>query len=330
MREPSPLPPRIAAQPFHVAEAKAVGVGEGRLRGPDLDRPFHGVRSAQSEPVLSKAPSNSHDAERKRQLDRVLTRCREYLPVLIVGQFFSHTTAARLFGCPLPADSYNDIVHVSTLSPLRAPRGNGVKGHAIQTPRSGVSHRYGLPSSDAASTWVALSTMLSLDELVVAADHLLVDPYLLDLGDPRPYVTLEELKRALASSRGRGSRVATSALLLARVGAESRMETLLRLLLQRSGLPEPELNPEVYSDAGNWLGRVDLFYPRYRTIVEYDGDGHRVDKATFERDVARREAFIAAGFAPIHVRSAGLFTHQGATVARVKASLAIGGWKPGR
>jgi hypothetical protein len=77
-------------------------------------------------------------------------------------------------------------------------------------------------------------------------------------------------------SRGPGDSAGDA---LLRPGAESRPETLLRLLLGRAGLPEPEVNVDIRDDSGRFLGRADLVYPPWRTIVEYDGDQHRTSAA---------------------------------------------------
>lgn len=325
-----PLPAGFLARPFTYAEAKAAGLSQSRLRGPDLDAPFRGIRSARvgENALLPHGQfTSSHDTARLRELEKVLTRCHQYLPLLRPGQFFSHSTAARLFSCPMADDFGSEPLHVSSLSPSRAPRSRNVTGHEILPARASTIHRYRLPISSAPATWVALASLLSVDELVVAADHLILDPYILDPHDLRPYATIEELQLALASTPGRGSKAAASALLLVRQGAESRPETLLRLLLQRAGLPEPECNVEVYDGAGKRLGRVDLFFREFRAIVEYDGEGHRVDRMTFEKDTRRRERFVNAGFSPVHVLAKGLFTQPVATVERAKAALARGGWR---
>lgn len=325
-----PLPSGYLGRPFTYAEAKAAGLSQSRLRGPDLDSPFRGIRSARTDTSttpLPPVPLNSHSAARLRERENVLTRCRSYLPLLKPGQFFSHLTAARLFGCPMTDDFGSEPLHVSTVSPARAPRSRNVSGHEIRPERVATTNRYRLPVSTAAATWIALAPLLRVDELVVIADHFILDPYKLDPHDLRPYATIEELQLALASTHGRGARAAASALLLVRQGAESRPETLLRLLLQRAGLPDPECNVEVYDDAGTSLGRVDLFYREFRAIVEYDGEGHRVDRMTFEKDTRRREGFVIAGFSPVHVLAKGLFTQQAATIGRVKAVLTRGGWR---
>ncbi|MFC4827822.1 hypothetical protein ACFPER_03410 [Agromyces aurantiacus] len=133
------LPSHLAARAFSTAEARREGVGDGRLRGRDLARPFHGVRSAY-------APSD------------VLDRCRTYLPRLRSGQFFSHDTAALLWGIPLPGDLDSDApLHVSSFAPNRPPRTRGVVGHELRTGTARVIDRRGLPVADAVSTWVQLA-----------------------------------------------------------------------------------------------------------------------------------------------------------------------------
>ena len=188
--------------------------------------------------------------------------------------------------------------------------------------------RRDVPTSDPVSTWLAIASVVSLDELVVAADHLILDPYQLDPCDIRPYTSIKALVAAVQKFHGRGARRAASALDLVRQGAESRPETLLRLLLQRAGLPEPEPNREVRDDAGRWLGRADLVYAAFRTVVEYDGDQHRMNRAQYEKDIIRWEHFIAADWRVVKVRAGGLFATPEATVQRVRSALLAGGWTP--
>ena len=62
------------------------------------------------------------------------------------------------------------------------------------------------------------------------------------------------------------------ALLVCDPGAESPMESRLRLVLIAAGLPWPVTQHEVFS-------------PRHRLGVEYEGDHHR-SRSTFQRDYA--------------------------------------------
>ena len=70
---------------FRVADAVAAGVGENRLRSRDLDVPHRGVRVV----------AGTDD-------DDPFARMRRYAPLLRAGDRFSVTTAAALWGAPLP------------------------------------------------------------------------------------------------------------------------------------------------------------------------------------------------------------------------------------
>ena len=315
------LPPELAGAPFSIAEAQQAGIGPERLRSADLIRPHAGVRVTRSGTGSEGATSTSAGSA-----GVTMHRCAEYLPVLGPHHFFSHLTAARLWGCPLRAER-DEPLHVSATQPARAPRRRGVVGHHAD-PAAEIVMRAGFPTSDPVSTWLAIASVVSLDELVVAADHLVLDPYQLDPRDIRPFLSIEALGAAVQNFHGRGARRAASALDLVCQGAESRPETLLRLLLQRAGLPEPQPNREVRDDAGRWLGRADLVYAAFRTVVEYDGDQHRLDRAQYEKDIIRWERFIAADWRVVKVRAGGLFATPEATVQRVRKALHAGGWTP--
>lgn len=113
-----------------------------------------------------------------------------------------------------------------------------------------------------------------------------------------------------------------------RAGAESRPETLLRLLLLHAGLPEPEVNRDIRAQNGAFLGRADLAYPAFKVIVEYDGDHHRTSVRQYDADLSRFDRFLAAGWIVIRVRSRGLFVQPGQTIARVTGALRSRGWDP--
>ena len=303
------LPVALRGAAFRTAHARELGAGEGRLRGPDLGRPHHGVRT----PATS-AP------------DDLLDACAAYLP-LLGAHHFSHLTAARLWGCPLPQSfDRRESLHVSAPYPGRAPRRPGVIGHQSREPRT--STRHGIPVSDAATTWISLAPLLPPEELVVCGDHLILSPHVLDPLDVRPHVSLEELGERLQNFTGRGARAAASAFRLLRPGAESRPETRLRLLLIGSRLPEPEVNVAVTDATGRWLGRGDLVYVRWRTVVEYDGDHHRTNEYQYDRDITRIDSFIAAGWNVVRVRRRGLSVARDETVARVIRALRTHGWQP--
>jgi hypothetical protein len=301
VRRPAPLPEPLRERSFSVGEARALGVGQSRLLQPDLQRPFHGVRSISLPETVA---------------DRVAAYRHRLRP----GDRFSHVTAALLWGAPLPR-GLPDQLHVTAATPRNAPRGKGVRGHEDA---HGSVLRGAWPVSAPARTFVELAQILTPNDLVAVGDHLVLDPEVLDPRDPRPHITLADLRAEVAAHRGRGARRARTAIALVRVGAESRPETLLRLAIIAAGLPEPEVNPTAYDDRGRRLGRVDLAYPDWRIGIEYDGEYHRTPEQ-FEKDGARLERFHLAGWRTIHVRSRGLFAERPATLARIHRALGDAG-----
>jgi hypothetical protein len=305
-----PLPVEFSRRPFAVGDARAAGIGEGRLRGKDLERPFHGVRSAGG------------------SRDTLLALCRAYEPRLTPSQFFSHWTAAQLWLAPLPYDfDPTENLHVATRAPRRAPRSRFITGHQVTDPLATVRLRFGLPTADPATTWLQLARTLNEANLVAVADHLVLSPVFAEAPEVRPYLTLEELRSRVTAYSGPGSRRAAAAVERVRLGVESRPETLVRLMIVDAGMPEPEINPEVWSDEGEWLGRGDMVFRRWKVLVEYDGDQHRTNTAQYEKDMARRERFRRAGWDGVYIRKRGL-RYPAETTNRVMTSLLRAGWRP--
>lgn len=138
----------------------------------------------------------------------------------------------------------------------------------------------GVPISNPADTFVALGTMLTLDELIIAGDALV---------GSNGWATVDELESAVRRRPGiRGIVRLRRALEEIRTGSRSPGETRTRLALVRRGLPEPERNHDVVVD-GRWIACVDLAYPEARVAIEYESDLHRTDPATFKKDLSRGE-----------------------------------------
>lgn len=254
-----PLSAELSARAFLVRDAQDQGWSEGRMRGHDLISPFAGVRTV--EPVAPEAA---------------------YAPLLRDGERFSHLSAARLWGAPTPNSSGE--VHVTRPATSRA-RTAGVIGH--RTIGGTTMMRHNLPASDPTTLFLELAPELSVPDLVAIGDHLVLDPRVLDPHDIRPYVSLEELRTGCSAAKGRGVRRARAAAELVRVGAESRRESVLRLLARDAGLPEPVLQHELFDLSGRWIGAFDLAWPEACLIAEYDGDQHRTSTQQYERDIRR-------------------------------------------
>lgn len=256
------LPFALREASFRVRDALHRGVSRGRLDARDLVRPFHGIRSA--------TPPRS-----------VEERARALAPRLRTDQVFSHVTAAAILGVPLPRRfEGTPRLHVTTVGVDQALRVRGAVGHRARHGTIRTTQSRGVRLSTPADTFVALGTMLTLDELIIAGDALVGW-----LG----WATLDELARAVGRRRGsRGVVKLRLALEEIRQGSRSPGETRTRLALVRRGLPQPALNHDVVV-GGRWIACVDLAYPEARVAIEYESDLHRTDPATFRKDLTRGE-----------------------------------------
>ncbi|MDF2441802.1 MAG: hypothetical protein JWR01_5 [Subtercola sp.] len=93
---------------------------------------------------------------------------------------------------------------------------------------------------------------------------------------------------------------------LVRLGVESPKETELRLLIIRSGMPEPAVNVPIHGTRSAFVPRVDLVYSKWKVLVEYDGEQHRTDSRRYARDRKRAVDLRDAGWTLITVLKDGL------------------------
>ncbi|GAA1808879.1 hypothetical protein [Agromyces neolithicus] len=302
MRPHQPLPAEFAQRAFTTSEAIAEGVGIGRLRGKDLTRPFHGVRTT--------AAALGFEA-----------RCRAKLLTMRPGQVFSHATACRLFGIVVPASHETDDVDVAAFAPRPIPRGRGVRGHRLAARGTWVGIRRGLPIVSPEDAWCQLAATATVRELVVAGDSL--------LRRKRPLSTPERLRAAVARHTGRrGHRALVAALEAVRAGTDSPEETLLRLDLIEFGLPEPIVNLEIFDEFGRLCAIGDTAYPEYLVLAEYDGEHHRTEDRQYARDVDRLDDLARLGWRNIRFTK----RHRGRArveqLERVRQALIARGWSP--
>jgi hypothetical protein len=270
-----PVPARLHGIAFRRSEARGLGVSP-RSRAPEIARPFHGVRSVAFDGSL-------------------VARCRAFEPTLLDGQLFSHTTALALWGIPVPTD---ERLHVAVAFPRTPPRGRGLAGHSLRRVRQAVIQ--GLPVVPVALAWRQAASLLDLEALVVAGDAAIGGPRRRGIR-PRPRCSIEQLRaETAAAERGPGARNAAAALELIRSGVGSPAETRVRLVIVGAGLPEPVVDHPV-AIAGGRIWHPDLAYPHARIAIEYEGEGHRTDRARWRSDIARREAFEDAGWRVVRV-----------------------------
>lgn len=297
--------PEGLGERFRVGDALRAGAGIGRLRGPDLVRPFHGVR-VRAEP--------SEDDTRERRIRRL---AEAYTPKLGSDQFFSHTTAAVLWGAPVPLR--DERIHVSVLGNGSLPRAAGVQGHRVQPGMAMTRTRAGLRVASPATTWAMLGELEVVD-LVVLGDYLC---RVWRAGRGRRHVgrpslaTLDHLRIALEAGRRPGAARLRAALPRIRTDSWSPRESLTRCIIVDGGLPEPLLNQDIWTDRGEFLACLDLCYPELKIAIEYHGAMH---SETYAQDVERLARVRAEGWLVIEVTNA-LVAHPTTLVARVRDAI---------
>lgn len=295
-----PLPVPFDAAPFRVCAALAEGVSRHRLDARDLSRLHHGSRTP-----LQVGYASS---------------CAALTPLMSQTQAFTGITGGRLLELPMPrAAEADDRLFVSSLRPQRAMRRPGVVG----TERGwGEPRDVGrLAILEPELLWIALGRVLSVVDLIAVGDRLITGT----LRTP-PMTSADALTDALLSAAGQpGARTARAALGRIRVGAWSRPETFIRILMEDAGLPAPRLNEPVDVGDGRFV-IPDLSWPQFRVALEYDGAWHAGQQ---DADAMRHERLVDAGWLVVHVRSHELFHAPSEIVGRVLRRLTERGYRHG-
>lgn len=288
---PDPLPNTI----FTVATARTHGVPPERLRADDLERRVYGVRG----------PRGS--------ADDLVQRCRLFAARLPDDVFFSHSTAARILGAPVPLGFERMLrIHASIPAPRRAPHAAGLIGHSREVFAGDVVELDGLRVSSPARMFCEMAGVLDVARLVAIADYLIRhDAPLCALGDL--------LERSRMRDRiTRSKRIAT-AIGLADDRSESPPESYFRVLLTLAGIPPTAANHWVVTSSGRRY-RIDLAWVPEKVALEYQG-AHHLDPAQRRADMTRRTHLEADGWIVVELNADDL-VDASTVVARVRAALA--------
>jgi very-short-patch-repair endonuclease len=201
----------------------------------------------------------------------------------------SHSSAAQLWDLP---SGRTDIVEV-TCPRWRRARHDALAVHETtlieECDRGSVEN---IPSTSPERT---------LFDLARRTSYVMLDANI-DAALRRGLVTLDGLattvERLATKGRpgGRRFRSAVVERLGAPAAAESVPERLLADALVRHGLPVPHVQYGVRTPQGRFVARVDLAYPEWRILIEYDSYQEHVGKLALVRDGARRNALQELGF----------------------------------
>jgi very-short-patch-repair endonuclease len=169
----------------------------------------------------------------------------------------------------------------------------------------------GIPCTSVARTLFDLARTLSPVMLDANIDNAL----------RRELVTLEELRSTSArlATKGRpgGRRFRQVVEARSEVAAlpESVPERLLADMLIRQGLPAPQHQVVIQDRSGGFVARVDLAYPDWMVVIEYDSVEHHTGTRAHIRDRERRDAIGDLGYAVLTATPADL-KDRGERIAR--------------
>lgn len=334
---------------FTAAEARAVGLRPDRQLGAGLVRLARGiyasaagegapilpgeagaaldaggrigrVGSSGEDPIVLRFGDAHPDREwRRSQVERARLLSARAPP----GAFFSHHTAAALWGLPVPARA-GEALDLGFFLPRRGSRKAAFLVHHFVEGSVVSSEVCGVPVSDPASTWLMLASRLPRSAAVALGDAVLYAPRY--PGSTRlkrpPLASLAEIQRLIAMPHRRGRRHLAALAELLSASAASPPESHLRLLLRDWGVPEPELDWDVLDAEGRLIGCSEIAFVEQRLALEYEGDHHRVDPHQWNRDIEKYRAYASAGWEVLRVTAALLYRQPETLRAQVEEALA--------
>jgi hypothetical protein len=219
----------------------------------------------------------------------------------------SHRTAAQLWGLP---SGRTDVIEIMC-DRWRRTRHRGLIVHeSLVIDADDRALADGIPCTSAARTLFDLARRLSPVMLDANIDDAM----------RRKLVSLDDLRRTatrLATKGrpgGRKFRAAVEARDVASALPESVPERLLADMLMRQGLPAPVHQLVIRDESGAFVARVDLAYPEWMIVIEYDSVEHHSGTAAHIRDSTRRDAIGDLGYAVLTATSADL-KDRGARIA---------------
>lgn len=210
----------------------------------------------------------------------------------------SHATAAAIWGLNGFPELGGTLLHLSV--PDRCK---------VQLPKDFVVHRpmqpfepyvlKGLRVTRLARTLVDIAPLVSeerLETILDAAQHRF---------SSLPRWLTEELVLHKAQRPGL-RRLITLLSLRQGIATESPLETTVRRRIREAGLPQPQLQFEIFDLNGVYVMRVDFAWPLHRVALHVDGFVWHAQRQAFDRDADQRSRLASLGWLSLSVTSTSL------------------------
>jgi very-short-patch-repair endonuclease len=285
---------RVAGWPEAFRGSRAVAAGlvtRNRLQGPGFRRLFPDTYVRRGDPLTPTLRAMA--AYRYAEPHGVLAG---YSAAELLGASCGPTHAPAEITVPGPGRRAHPglLVHRGALAPGEIRRCGGVR------------------VTTAVRTAWDLARRGDLVEAVVAVDALA------RVGRFNPDLLLNFLTHY---RRARGAGAVPDVLALADRRSGSPMETRLRLLLVRAGLPRPQVQWVVQFLDTRKAGWLDLAYPEHLIGIEYDGEEHTRPERVL-RDIRRGTRLVDQGWRLYRYTKAEIYTEPERIISEVRRALA--------
>lgn len=224
----------------------------------------------------------------------------------------SHRSAAAIWGLP---GGRTDLIEITCRRGLRAQR----LGFVVH--ETNLLDSVDLEVVDAISVTTVEQTLLGLAAVVSPNTVEMA----LDQAMTRGLTTPDRLDAFVVRKRGRGRNGV--GVLRAQLDArdphagvpESAMETRLKQLLRRHGLPAPVFQYEIRHE-GRFVARVDAAYPELRIAIEFDSYEHHAGRLALARDTDRRNRLGRIRWTTIAFTTADVRADGGSALGALKVA----------
>ncbi|HET9782347.1 MAG TPA: DUF559 domain-containing protein [Candidatus Dormibacteraeota bacterium] len=285
----SAVPNELRTDPFLVSDAKDVGLTWENLQAQSWRRLAHGQYAWTGIP---------------NDVDLKLRAAEKRLPPTSA---FCGRTAGWILGLDMPPC---DPIEAMIPRDSRERRRAGIRLRRAELPPEDVVMKAGYRVTSPLRTVRDLGSRRDLIEAVVVIDMAL-HAGLVDVAALTGWVE--------GNAGAKGVKRLRRALALANPNAESPMETRLRLELIAARLPVPQAQVELRHRDGDFLARVDLYYPDAGLVIEYDGENH---KDRLVEDLRRQNALINAGYHVLRFTAADL-RFRGVVASQVRRARSL-------